>query len=192
MNIRFLLAVVGILCNSILLSCGSDLGGGSSEFNSVFLTSNIGESIVESDIAKHKAAPDFCTSTDDISIPAAETVDIDVTSNVYPNNSNAGLLSSVEIKSATISYSPVTSNIPVIPVQYEPLGVTIAPGATATIPITVAKMEIKQSLFNALVCTGTIFSYYVTIKIDALETKTGKTASFEKILTVSFSDWVDK
>lgn len=185
--ILYALILAGIYgCGSNLL--GSTPGG----LSTSVVTATATTSILDSDVANWKDVA-LC-STDvtaaGLTIPAADSVDISFSSKAYSNTGSMGL--PVLVESATVSYTPANVSTPPMASEYQTIGMTVANGATATIPVRVSTQEQKSALLSALACGGPIYNYYTTITLHVSEIGTDKTASISTKMQLRIADFIDK
>ncbi len=193
------LLIVGLSISLLLLvSCGGGIGGGAADFNTVMVTASIGTNDIDSDIAAHTAvATCGVVGSDSITIPAADSVDVVIQSSVYSGKTTSIPASSVQIAGATVSYTPISDpNTGIVGPAlgdrvYYPSGQIIAPGASVQVPIRVGFQEIKEFLFNSLVCSGPIYTYKATINVTVVEMNTNVSKNFSVSTIVRFADFSD-
>ncbi len=179
-----------------LLSCGGGgTGGGATVFDTVDLVpSYTGASPFDSDVAKHEdASPGICGGPEDNVTFLPDIANFTIRSTARMGIPAGTTISSVRIDTVTISYTPTTQQSPPIPAQVYALGVVIAPGTTASIPVTIASQVFMKSVapLSALVCTGDSYSYRVTVRFAGQEIESGRTGSFSTDFSIIFADFID-
>lgn len=153
------LLLFGVLLSMWMFGCGSTDGA----LSTSTVTANIDTVVLDSDIVKWTDAI-ACTGP---SIPAADSVNVTVKSTPYSNTGTMGL--PVRIDMITISYAPANSATPPMQPEYQPGGIIITNGGTATVPVRVAPQEQKESLYTILACGGPIYHYFTKITLNITE-----------------------
>ncbi|HEY6871493.1 MAG TPA: hypothetical protein VI298_02070 [Geobacteraceae bacterium] len=189
MNQRIVLRFLPLISSFLILSScgGGTTGGGVAEFKTVTVSAQASTTVLESDVLKGNT----CTATGSTGGTfTTDTVDVVITSSKYPNFT--GTLSPVEIDSYTITFTPANVLSPPLPtLNGTSIGTTIAAGGSQTLHIPVAPDILKYSLVNdknLQLCSATMYTYFVTITFNGLETNTGTRSTFETSLNVAFAD----
>jgi hypothetical protein len=196
-TIRYLLLTTYCLLLSVFLwGCGgSSSGGGEAVYDTVTLTASPAKTSIDSDVAKHSVGSTddaYCTSTDTITYKA-DTVSVTVQSTTISNLPDFVEPSRVRLQKVTVKYTPANQSSPSLPEQYYTLGTYVDAGGSATVEVTIASQSQKMgATLYALQCTSKIYSYYVTIKFDAIEINSDQEESFETTLNVNFADYIDE
>jgi len=191
-----LLTAYCLLLTVFSVGCGgSSSGGGEAVYDTVTLTASPGKSLIDSDIAQHSQSSDseeYCASTDTVTYKA-DTVSVTIQSTAISNLPDFVEASRVRLVKVTVKYTPANQSSPSLPEQYYTLGTYVDAGGSATVEVTIASQSQKMgSTLSALQCTDKIYSYYVTIKFDAIEINTDQEESFETTLNVNFADYIDE
>ena len=197
---RLFVVVVSLCLLVFISSCGSNenLGGAAGDFNTVQVSAEAVSIDVESDVATHSDINNCgVAGTDKITVPAAETVDIVVTSKSYTGKSTSIPLSDVQVTGATISYEAITDPDthvvgPSLGTRIYPVSKTIPANGNDTVTIRVGFQEIKDFLFNSLVCVGPIYAYKATINLSVVEINSNLTKNIPVATIVRFADFTDK
>jgi len=172
-----------VLCGIGLTSCGSSGGGGGGA------TATPAKLNIDADLAKWSGTA--CATTSTYTITAD---DVSVTINAFPFTSTDNTMSEkILINTVDIIYTPVSNMFPALPTQYMALGGTqVDMGGSVTIPVRVAPQDLKGlPVLNALVCTSTIYSYYVTMTFHCRYLKSGDTFTVSAQTNIRFADFVE-
>lgn len=173
-----------------LYGCGSPEGS----LSTSTVTASVDTLVMDSDVVAWVdatgAKATACGATSFPSIPVADSVNVAIKSTAYANTGSMGL--GVRVESATISYTPANSATPAMAPEYQTVGLTIANGATTTVPVRVATQEQKLRLQTALACNNTIYNYYTKISMDVTEIGTNKKSTVETAMQLRFADFIDK
>jgi hypothetical protein len=167
-----------VLCGTGLVSCGS---GGAIATSAV--------TALDADVAKWTGTPCASGSTYTI-LPD----DVNVTLSAFPvATSNNTVNEKVQVLSVDIVYSPANSTSPLLPTQYMALGgIQTDMGGSVTIPVRVAPQDLKGlPLLNSLVCSSTIYSYYVTMTFHCQYLKAGESFDVSAQTNIRFADFVN-
>jgi len=173
-----------------MFGCGSTDGALSTSTVTPTIDTLVMDSDVVSWVDAAGAKATACAATSFPATPAADSVNVVVSSKAYSNTGDQGL--PIRIESATISYVPANSSTPAMAPEFQTIGMTIANGSTATIPVRVATQEQKMHLQSVLACNNTIYNYYTKITFNVTEIGTNKKTSVDSSLQLRFSDFVDK
>lgn len=168
------------LCGFGLTSCGGGSQGA---------TVTAAVSSLDADVAVWSGTPCGATSTYTI-----KPDDVNVTLNAFPfPSTGATLTEKVMVNSVDIVYTPATTLSPGLPTQYMALSGTQAEmGGSVTIPVRVAPQELKGSpILNALVCSSTIYSYYVTMTFHCKYLMSGETFTVSAQTNIRFADFAN-
>lgn len=181
-----------ILLLCVLLSAFIYGCGGSSEglLATSSVTSSIDTLVLDSDVAKWADAATACKDNVSPTTPAADSVNVTIKSTAYPTSGSTSL--SLRIKSATITYMPANSTTPPMGAEYQSVGMTIAGGSSAAIPVRVATQEQKLRLQPALACNNTIYKYYTKITFDIAEIGSDQSITVDSSMDLRFADFIDK
>jgi len=119
---------------------------------------------------------------------------VSVTLTAFPFESVANTVNEkVQINSVDIVYAPANTASPSLPTQYMALGGTQADmGGSVTFDVRVAPQELKASpVLRALICSSTIYSYYVTMVFHCQYLKAGGTFDVSAQTNVRFADFAN-
>jgi hypothetical protein len=93
----------------------------------------------------------------------------------------------------SIAYTPADTSTPSVSTQFETLGVVIDPGDTASVSFKAASQELKaSSILSPLICSSTIYKYFVTLTFEGVEVDTDRTETFETTINMRFADFADE
>lgn len=185
---RFGLLVCGVCAAAMLTSCGDEeLGGGVGEFTTVTASAVSSSSRLESDVLTGNTCGVAGSTGGNFT---TDTVDVDFTSTeMFPNALN------LVVSRITVQYTPVNpATTPDLPDFFLTTSQVIAPGETATIPVTVMPDNYKYALVtrstqNLNVCSADYFEYYVTILFTVSEPGgNGKSRDVPARLNVAIAD----
>ncbi len=187
---KSLFILLAIAYSALLTSCGGGggAGGGAGELKTVYLVPSISISRLESDV---NTGTDCSVSPPIPGTYATDTVDVTISSNLYPNITSGKYVS---VDSATITYTGANASGVAHPLPTDYLsitGATIAPGSNVSISVPVAKDILKYDLVNRYglqLCSAQYYEYYVTITFDCLEIGTDKRTTVTARLNVAFAD----
>lgn len=186
--IKTILICIVLCC--CFLGCGSTDG----TLNTSFVTANVDKPDMDSDVVNwvdnNGTKSTACATASFPSLPAADSVNVTVTSTPYSNTGPNG--ASIRLGTATISYVPANSTTPQMPSEYQTIGMTITNGGAVTVPVRVATQEQKASLYSALACNISIYKYYTKISIDITEIGTDKKSTVDAFMNLRFADFIDK
>lgn len=180
------------MLNVGLFGCGSTDGA----LNTSMVTATVDKLIVDSDVASWVGTDGTtkataCLSTSSIVIPAADSVNVSIVSKAYSNTGS--LASPIRVESVAIIYTPADSTTPAMATVYQDIGMTIANGSTATIPIEVTTQKQKSGLISVFACTSTNeYYYYAKIIFNITEISTGKKTTVDSTVNLHLYDYVDK
>lgn len=183
---KYVILSIGLI---FLSSCGES-GGVAGVFNTVTLIASATTTNLDSDVAKWKDEDGdgkICGTNDTYTV-TPDDVDINIESKTRTNLPVNMEPSKVKIERVTITYTPATSSSPSISTGYQSIGIVIAPDSSSTVPVRVGSQELKSAL-SSIICSSTIYTYYVTLKFDGVEVNTNNKKSFETNLTVRFADF---
>jgi hypothetical protein len=187
-----LFVVCAILCSG-LFACGTTDG----ELKTSTVTATVDTSLLDSDVISWVdaagAKATACAATSSPAIPAADSVNVTVTSKPYANT--GAITSPIRIESATISYIPANSSTPPMASEYQIIGTTIANGGSASIPVRVVTQEQKRltlTVLSSCLPAPPIYNYYTTITLNVLETGTDKKTTASASLQLRMHDYIDK
>lgn len=186
---KYLILLSVVLC-FMMSGCG-----GSSEglLATSSVTSTIDTPVMDSDVVSWVSATGAkataCSDTSFPATPAADSVNVTIKSTAYPSGSSS---LSLKIKSATVTYTPANSSTPPMNAEYQAVGMTIAGGGSATIPVRVATQEQKLRLQPTLACNNTIYYYYTKISFDIAEIGSGQSVIADSSMNLRFADFIDK
>lgn len=176
-----------------LAGCGSS-GGGTAELKTSFVTASVDIALLDSDVVSWVdstgAKATACADTSFPATPAGDSVNVAVASKAYSNTGSMGL--PVRIESATVSYTPANSATPAMPSVFQTVGLILANGGSATVPVRVATQEQKIRLQPKLACNSTIYNYYTTITLDLTEIGTDTKSTVQTSMQLRLADFVDK
>lgn len=173
--------LICLLSSICIYGCGSPDGS----LTTSSVTAKVDTPILDADVAKWTDAT-ACTGG---SIPAADSVNVTVSSKAYSNTGSMGL--AVRIDAATIIYTPANSATPAMASEYQILGMIIDNGGSATIPVRVVTQEQKIHLQTALACNTPIYNYYTKIIMDITEIGTGKKSTIDAAVQLRLADFID-
>jgi hypothetical protein len=165
--------------------CGS-AGGGTVELKTSTVTASAKTTILDADVVKWTDAT-TCTGA---SIPAADSVDVEVISKAYANTGSMG--QSIRIESVTVSYTPANSATPAMASEFQTVGMTIPNGSTATVPVRVVTQEQKIRLQSKLACNTPIYNYYANISLNITEIGTDTKSTVQTSMQLRLADFIDK
>lgn len=193
---RFLIKLMGsLLMLAFLNSCGGggDSGGAERLRTVQVLPPTLSKTVIDADVATWKdvngngAVCDF----DDTYTIKPDLVDVTIAVRTLPNLPSGLVASPVRVDSAEIIFTPSSPSVPTIPTQYRALGIVINPDTEATFSLDVVPQNIKMALVDRLICSDTIYQYYVVIKFKVIEVNTGKEETVQTALTVKFADFAE-
>jgi hypothetical protein len=170
-------------------------GGTDGLLNTSSVTATIDTLVLDSDVVTWVdatgAKATYCADTSYTAIPVADSVNVTIKSTAYSNTGSTGL--PIRIEKATITYVPANSLTPKMDPEYQTIGMTIANGASATIPVRVSTQEQKRNLLDRLACNpNVIYNYYTKITFDIREIGSDKKISVDADMQLRFSDYIDK
>jgi hypothetical protein len=173
-----------------MLGCGSTDG----LLNTSQVTSTIDTLVLDSDVVSWvdpvTGAKSTACSPSSPAVPAADSVNVAVSSKAYSNTGTSGL--SVRIEAATIIYTPANASTPPMATEYQAVGTTIANGGSVTVPVRVVSQEQKVKSWDALACKVPIYNYYTRIILDVTEIGTNKKTTTEVSMQLRMADYIDK
>lgn len=191
---RLMSASAALLLIVLLMSCGENASG-VAEFKTVNATASIDaeQNPLLADLATWTGEP--CAEGSSYSIEN-DLVNVTVTSTA---NIATGTSLPLMLQKATIIFEPADDyKSPLLASRYsqtfQNLNGTFLPvGGSVSIPVEVVTHELKEYLGTVMVCQAysPVYSYNVTISIDAEEQGTGKTGSMSAGMTVRFYDFAD-
>ncbi len=171
--------VLLVLCGIGLASCGG--GGGATATSAV--------SNLDADVAKWTGTPCATGATYTV-LPD----DVTVTLKAFPvATGNGTVTEKVQVNSVDIVYTPANTTSPPLPAQYMALGGIVADmGSSVSIPVRVAPQDLKNSpVLSALVCSPTIYTYYVTMTFHCQYLKAGDTFDVPAQTNIRFADFAN-
>lgn len=173
-----------------MFGCGSSDGA----LNTSTVTASVDTLVMDADVVSWVdatgAKANACVSTSFPATPVADSVNVSVVSKAYSNTGDMGL--PIRIESATIAYVPANSATPAMAPEFQTIGMTIANGGTATVPVRVATQEQKIRLQSILACNNTIYNYYTKISFNVTEVGTDKKATVDASMQLRLADFIDK
>lgn len=194
--VRFLAygALLGVM--ALMSSCGGS-SGGSADFSTVTVTASAGAANVDGDVAENfrdiDTNGDGTNDTTVWDIPAADDVNVTVASTI--NTSSSGVASNVRVESVSVTFVPLPSSSgaasPPMTIPVANVGVTIAPNNSAIIPVRVVTTEMKIQNNVALVNSGDVYAYNVTIRFNVVENSTGRSETIQTALVVRMANFAD-
>ena len=193
---NFLFSLMFLLLFVSLLSCG---GGGSSGGSETMRTvqvlpPTVSSTVIDADVAIWKDVNGngkVCEPEDTYTIEP-NSVDVTITVNTLPNLPSNLVASPVRVDSVEITYTPSTSTTPAIPTQYRALGIVVNPDSSVTFSVDVVPQNVKLAFVDSLICSDTIYTYYVQMKFKVIEINTGKEETVQTALTVKLADFAEK
>lgn len=194
---KFFMKITGFLLILVFLnSCsgGGDSGGTERLRTVQVLPPNLSKTVIDADVATWKDVNGdgfVCDFINDTYTIKPDLVDVTIAARTLPNLPSGLVASPVRVDSAEIVYNPSSSSVPTIPTQYRALGVVINPDAEATFSLDVVPQNIKIALVDRLICSDTIYQYYVEIKFKVIEINSGKEETVQTALTVKFADFAE-
>jgi len=196
---KFLYFLLFLLLFVSLISCGGGGGGssgGSEKMRTVqVLPPTVSSTVIDADVATWKdlngdgAICDFVNDTYTIE---PNLVDVTITVNTLPNLPSNLVASPVRVDSVEINYKPSTSTTPSITTQYRALGIVVNPDTSVTFSIDVVPQSVKLAFVDRLICSDTIYTYYVEMKFKVIEINSGKEETVQTALTVKLADFAEK
>lgn len=187
----YLLGLISILA---LSGCGEEVGGGAGSFDTVIATASVSTADIDSDLATWTDVDGdgFVCGANDTFTVSSDDVTVDIAVNKRTNLPSTVETSKVSINKVSIAYSPANTTTPSLSTQFETLGVVIDPDSTATFSFKVASQELKaSSTLSPLVCSVTIYTYFVTLTFEGVEVNSNRTETFETTLNLRFADFAD-
>jgi hypothetical protein len=173
-------------------------------FATVFVTVNFVDSVVSSDVAtwldlttgaaaQPCAAKSFPTVTPD-------NIVLNMTSTAYAQaNSSTIPASALSISNVTLTFTPVNSTTPALPARFQTQIASASPSliivGSNSVSLQIVSDDMKAFLAPALQCSGALYTYRVSVALDAVEVNTnrsGTVSSGNGYLTVNISDFGDK
>lgn len=169
-------------------------GGQSGELTTSSVTTSVDTLVMDSDVVSWVdsagAKTTACSLTSFPAVPAADSVNVTISSKAYSNTGSAGLR--VRVNSATITYTPANSATPPMASEYQVIGGIIANGGSLSVPVRVSTQEQKLALQSALACNNNIYNYYTKITFNISEEGTDKSTTVDASMQLRFADFVDK
>jgi predicted component of type VI protein secretion system len=123
-------------------------------------------------------------------IPAADSVNVTVTSKANANTGTNGL--PFRVNQIRIIYTPANTTTPPLATEYQAINAQVANGASLSIPVRIATIEQKQVFQQVLACQSPVYAYYVTILIDVAEIGSEKSQTIDLKMNLRFADFTDK
>lgn len=194
MKNRINLYLLGLISILALSGCGEEVGGGVGCFDTVCATASVLTADIDSDVATWTDGDGdgFICGANDTFTVFSDDVTVDIAVDTRANLPSTVETSKVSINKVSIAYSPANTTTPSLSTQFETLGVVIDPDDTATVSFKVASQELKSSsILSPLVCSGTIYTYFVTLTFEGVEVNTSRTETFETTLNLRFADFAD-
>jgi len=193
---NFLFSLMFLLLFVSLLSCGGGgSSGGSEKMRTVqVLPPTVSSTVIDADVAIWKDVNGdgkVCEPEDTYTIEP-NSVDVTITVNTLPNLPSNLVASPVRVDSVEITYTPSTSTTPAIPTQYRALGIVVNPDSSVTFSVDVVPQNVKLAFVDSLICSDTIYTYYVQMKFKVIEINTGKEETVQTALTVKLADFAEK
>ena len=194
MKNRINLYLLGLISILALSGCGEEVGGGVGCFDTVCATASVLTADIDSDVATWTDGDvdGFICGANDTFTVFSDDVTVDIAVDTRANLPSTVETSKVSINKVSIAYSPANTTTPSLSTQFETLGVVINPDDTATVSFKVASQELKSSsILSPLVCSSTIYTYFVTLTFEGVEVNTSRTETFETTLNLRFADFAD-
>lgn len=172
--------LVMLLMMIFLPSCGGGPVGFASVQNAYIDADVISGTVISNGV---------CSNPSPVVNPTSTTVTI----TVLPASSSGGKSpTGIQLKSATITFTPADANSPPLPPQPAAVPNTTIPyGTSPQFSIEVASRLLKESApLNTLICSGTEFKYYATISFTAIDFDSGNDAHIDPVsVNVRFADF---
>ena len=185
-----------LLVFTSLVSCGGGGGGGGEKLRTVqVLPPIVSSNVIDADVATWKDINGdgrICDFVNDTYTIEPNLVDVTITVNTLPNLPSGLVASPVRVDSAEIIYTPSTSTTPSITTQYRALGIVVNPDSSVTFGIDVVPQSVKLVFVDRLICSDTIYTYYVTMKFKVIEINSGKEETVQTALTVKLADFAEE
>ncbi|MEM4134391.1 MAG: hypothetical protein QXV73_04265 [Candidatus Micrarchaeia archaeon] len=187
-----------LILSFIVYSCGGvgediKAGGGSGVTETVrILPPEFDKTIYYSDIAVWQDRNNdgkICDYVNDAFIVVQDNVNVTIRVNPIEGIPNTVQFSPVRVESVEVKYTPIDNLSPTIPTQYYNLSVVVNSGESATFPLEVIPYNLKIALQQRLICTESIYRYYVTFTFKTVEINSGKRADVEGHLTLMVGDF---
>jgi len=185
-----------LLVFTSLVSCGGGGGGGGEKLRTVqVLPPIVSSNVIDADVATWKDINGdgrICDFVNDTYTIEPNLVDVTITVNTLPNLPSGLVASPLRVDSAEIIYTPSTSTTPSITTQYRALGIVVNPDSSVTFGIDVVPQSVKLVFVDRLICSDTIYTYYVTMKFKVIEINSGKEETVQTALTVKLADFAEE
>lgn len=192
MKMKQICVAAWIVSSSVLIAgCG---GGGLT--NGYLPVPEPDKSIVDADVAKWVdsgtgAAVTSCNAANASPRTSADSINVKVAFNAYPNLTNASGSKNLLIQSVDFSFTPITAGAPAISQPSQPVNMNISVGGSASVPVQVASQTLKSSLLTNFSCgDGKMYSYYLSIKFNVRD-DFNNTANATTVIKVNLADFVD-
>ncbi|MBI5747035.1 MAG: hypothetical protein HZA13_08540 [Nitrospirae bacterium] len=189
----YLLGLISILL--ALSGCSEEVGGGAGSFDTVIATASVSTADLDSDLATWTDVngDGFVCGANDTFTVSSDDVTVDIAVDTKANLPSTREASKVSINKVSIAYSPANTTTPSLSTQFETLGVVVDPDSTATVSFKVASQDLKKSsILSPLVCSNTIYTYFVTLTFEGVEVDTNRTETFETTLNLRFADFANQ
>lgn len=193
-------ALIKVFCSllifAFLTSCGGggDSGGAELLRTVQVLPPTLDRAFIDSDVATWtdvNGDGKVCDFINDRYTINPDTVQVTINVLPLPNLPTGLTASPVRVDSAEIIFTPATSTTPQIPTQYRALGIVINPNSSSPFTLDVVPKDVKMALVDRLICSDTIYQYYVQIKFVVIEIDTGKSGTVQTALTVKLADFAE-
>ncbi|MBI2353475.1 MAG: hypothetical protein HYV06_00360 [Deltaproteobacteria bacterium] len=181
----------------IVFSFGLTAGcGGGGLTNGYLPVPEPDKSIVNADVAKWvdsstSAAVTSCNAANATPQTIADSINVKVAFNAYPNLTNASGSKNLLIQNVDFSFTPITAGAPAISQPSQPVNLNISVGGSASVPVQVASQSLKSSLLANFSCgDGKMYSYYLSITFNVKD-DFNNTAKATTVIKMDFADFVD-
>lgn len=194
---KFLIKLMSCLFMLVFLnSCGGggDSGGAERLRTVQVLPPTLSKTVIDADVATWKDVNEdgfVCDFVNDTYTIKPDLVDVTIAVRTLPNLPSSLVSSPVRVDSAEIIFIPSSPSVPTLPTQYRALGIVINPDTEVTFSLDVVPQNIKIALVDRLICSDTIYQYYVEIKFKVIEINSGKEETVQTALTVKFADFAE-
>lgn len=115
--------------------------------------------------------------------------DVTVTITALQQKSQSSIQNPIVIDSVDIIYAPANTSSPALATVFAEAPLSVNPGGSGDVTVRVASQELKSgATLSQLVCTGTIYTYFVTLHFHAHDTN-GTVNIDDAHLNVRFADF---
>lgn len=185
-----------------LASCGgggdsTDPKGGSTIVETVrIMPPTFDRVVVYSDVAvwqDRNSDGKVCDYVNDAYSMQVDTVNMTVSVEKIKGLPENFQVSPVRLESIEVKYTPADTISPAFPNQYYNLSAVISipagqDSASYVSQIEVLPLNLKMLLQQRLICTDTVYKYYVTVTVKAVEILTGKKSEIQGHFTLTVGD----